>query len=103
MNNLKETLSTVIVNIEEVTDLFYKQKNNEGYTRLNSVLINMTNTVEQLFAYKLENNNVNIDENKLILTLTDAMHAMEKKDTVLLADILQYEIIEQFRSIEKLL
>ena len=103
MNNLKDVLILAITKIEEVTDLLYKQKNNEGYALLNSALINVTAAIDQLFAYKIENNSLNIDENKLISNLTEAMHAMEEKDTVLLADILQYEIVEQFKTIVKIL
>jgi len=103
MNNVKEILITTITKIEKVTDLFYKQKNTEGYAELNSTLLNITTAIDQLFEYKLENNSITIDENKLISNLTEAMHAMEEKDTILLADILQYEIMEQFKNIAKTL
>lgn len=99
MQSIKGIFAQTIIDIEEVTECFYKQKNKEGYARLDGVLESISSAVDKIFEYKLENNSIEIDETRLISTLTDAMKAIEEKDTILLADIFQYEILEQFQKI----
>lgn len=94
MESLKEIIKNVIDGIEVTTNLFYQQKNQEGFTELEGIIYllnNMTNRVSEL---ELEGNHVNIDIVKVNQILTDAMNALENLDTILLSDILNYELKE---------
>ena len=73
--------------IQDVAELFYQQKNTEGYQRLNQLL-------QDLSAYV----GIITEEEQpmeFLEALKEALDAMEQKDTTLLADILQYELIEK--------
>lgn len=81
--------------INLVTDDFYRQKENEGYKQLNELiltLIEFNNELSLETKYDKE-----ISELKRILG--EALSALEKKDTVLLADILEYDLKELLESI----
>lgn len=94
MEKLKEIIINIIEAIEITTNLFYQQKNQEGFTELEGIIYllnNMTNRVSEL---ELEGNHVNIDIIKTNQILTDAMNALENLDTILLSDILNYELKE---------
>lgn len=96
---MKELLLKTIEEIERVTDYFYKQHNQTGYSELDQVITDISLTIDKIFKYRSEKQTINFDEQKLIDTLTEAMNAMEGKDTILLADILQYDLLEQFQDI----
>lgn len=78
--------------IEETTTLFYQQKNQEGYQLLNHTLTVLIQVVNEIFTIKQENNTIDIDEQKLNLVLGDAMVAIEQKDTILLSDLLNFDL-----------
>lgn len=99
MEDLKNMLNESIQSIERTTDIFYQQKNKQGYKELENTLALLTQTMNEIFTYKLEGHEVGIDENQLIQVLTEAMKAIEVKDTVLLSDILQYELKELFNKV----
>ncbi|MBH1942471.1 hypothetical protein I5677_16335 [Mobilitalea sibirica] len=84
MNSIKE--------IDDTTTMFYQQKNKEGYQLFNQTLNTLIQTINALNTYKLENNQINIDEQKLNSILVNAMTAMKQDDTVLLSDILVFDL-----------
>jgi molecular chaperone GrpE (heat shock protein) len=97
--SVKEMVMEAIDSIEQVADLFYQQKDKDGYEILEGTL----NLLVLLFD-KLVNNKdvlVNISEEQFNANLAEAMRALEKKDTILLADILKYEIGEMLNDIVK--
>jgi hypothetical protein len=96
MDNLRKKIEIALSDIDLVTDYLYKQEVSLGYQKLNSFISIITEVINLVFAYKSQQNDFKFDENKLIGNLTEAMNAMENKDTILLADILEYEIKEQF-------
>ncbi len=102
MKEIKNNLNEIIHEINDVSNYLYQQKLNQGYTKLNVTLANITNVVDDVYLYMKENN-LAFDENRLVSNLTLAMKAMEGKDSVLLADILVYEIAEQLKEIENLI
>lgn len=69
-------MGSLIREIEEVVNAFYQRKDKEGYEKLNGVLGKLMQVNNPLLV------------EKLMLALS----ALEKRDTVLLADILNYEI-----------
>lgn len=98
---IREKLEEAITSIEQTTDFFYQNKVNEGYTQFEKTLLVLTNTINDIFEYKIQGNEIGIEESHLIEVLTEAMNAMEAKDTLLLSDILNYELKELFEQVVK--
>ena len=73
-------MNELIKLIEKTADAFYQQHEEEGYRYLNIV-------IEQLLHF----NNRALD-----VKLALAIDAMQRKDTILLADVLLYEIKDLF-------
>lgn len=73
--------------ISETSELLYQQKITEGYEKLNQVIQELTTYVTQITDVE--------QQNELLVTLKETLSAMEEKDTTLLADLLQYELIEK--------
>jgi hypothetical protein len=96
MIEIAERINRILEEIAQVTDMLYQQKLNEGYEKLNGTLTNLINVTEKIFEYK-QHNSITFDENKFIGGLSQAMNAMELKDSVLLADILLFEIAKQLK------
>lgn len=87
-------LKNVIGSIEETTSLFYQQRSQDGYNKLEIMLGMLMNVIKDLDIMKSEGVEIGIDESLLIQKLAEAMDALEQKDTILLSDILQYEVVE---------
>ncbi len=102
MNNLQAKVKQVINEINEITDLLYQRKLHEGYVILNSTIGNIMNIMENIYQLS-QIREIPFDDNSMIEKLKSAMEAMEKKDSVLLADILIYEIAEQLNEVANLL
>ena len=96
MQNIKEKLKNTLTEVEEVVELFYQQKNKEAYLKMNDVISSLVDTINTLYIYKTEDDTFEFNENMLKNALTETLSALEAGDTILLADILRYEIIEQF-------
>lgn len=73
--------------LEQVTELFYQQKSKEGYEKLQELLADIS-----LYVSGVEDD---AKQQELLETLTEALDAMEQRDTTLLADILKYELLEK--------
>lgn len=101
MQDLKKMFMEICEEIKETTELFYQQKEHAGYQKLDKTLLSVSNGIECLFATLKEENPPEFDQNEILNILNNAMNAMQVKDTVLLADILQYDLLEQFESIIK--
>ncbi len=91
---LKEKIRLIIREIVEATDDLYQEKLNQGYQKLNNTLGNIMNLAEELFALAQQNQIV-FDEQRYLSDLNNAMQAMEDKDSVLLSDILVYDLAGQ--------
>lgn len=96
MNDLKSILQMTSNSIEETTALFYQQKLSEGFRKLMPTLNLLTQAIDAIYTYKAEGKELELDTEGLMNTLKDAMHALEEKDTVLLSDILTYEVKDLF-------
>ena len=73
--------------IREIADLFYQQKSKEGYGRLQELIADLSQYVAQIEE--------EAKRQELLEALTEALTAMQEQDTTLLADILQYELLEK--------
>ena len=50
--------------------------------------------VDTLFAYKEDHEGFELDEERVKTALTEALGALEERDMILLADIIQYDFVE---------
>lgn len=98
MNNLSEDIEELLQTIDETTDLFYQQKNREGYLKLDSTLAQLMNVIETITH---QSNGCNVDMNQINQMLSAAMNALEERDTVLFSDIMQYEFKDLLTKIMK--
>ena len=89
---LKDLILRVILAIEDNTALFYQQKVKEGYAQLERTLGLLMQTVDKISVDKFENKRINIDEQSLNMILDNAKTALESGDTILLSDILYFDI-----------
>ncbi len=91
MQNIKLYIEDCKKEIVEVTEFFYQQNMQSALNKMNSIL----NRIETLYAMVNKVDNVEL-ENKvaMIKILNESMNAMESEDYVLLADILQYDMID---------
>ncbi len=94
MTEKKEQIKNTIDKVQEIVDLFYQQNDKDALEKLAVTLEDMTITIDNLMAYKTENPDFEIDEQKICSILNDAMGALQSDDKVLMADILQYDFIE---------
>lgn len=94
MAELKEQIQQIEQQIETVSELFYQQKNSEGYSQLEDIIVNVAKVVESVYAANPDDAAVMEKINKLTSVLQETMESMEDKDTILLADMLKYEILE---------
>ncbi len=96
-----QLLKEIRQKIEMTTDCFYQQKNQQGYKILISVIDDL-----MIIAAELKN----IEENEAVQTLKielaqrlqEITEAMLQKDTILIADMMKYDIIELLDKMEEL-
>ncbi len=79
--------------IELTAELFYKQKNQEGYQSLVEVIDGLLAITSELKEIE-ENEQIIMLRDKLTEILKDITDAMLQKDTILIADMIKYEIME---------
>ena len=78
--------------IEDNTTLFYQQKNKEGYEMLESTLALLIQTTNGILDSQIESDELHIDVQNINDILSKAMNAMESGDTILLSDILYFDL-----------
>lgn len=75
--------------LEKIAELLYQENYNQAYGFLIKCLPFLSQYMEQIEDASLQA--------ELLQSLTEAVGAMENNDYTLLADILQYDIIEKLR------
>lgn len=96
MATLKDKIKEVVELIQITTDSFYQQKDNYAYNTLNIMLGKLMNAIDEL---NQNSQNIEFDENQFNENLRETLKALEDKDTVLLSDLLVYEVKEQLLSV----
>lgn len=90
----KTSCERIIMNavnaIESNTELFYQQKQNEGYQMLNTTLVMLMQAINAIKELQSDGDSSNIDELNYVLSF--AVNALESKDTILLSDILYFDL-----------
>lgn len=94
MENLKSSIQEGIMAIESNTVLFYQQKPQEGFRQLDTTLSILMDTVNKILKYQSGKEEKIFEDQIFNAVLAEAMKAIEKKDIVLLADILIFEVSE---------
>ena len=84
MKDLLEVLS-------KVTELLYQEKHNEAYGILIKCL-----PIMGIYIGEIEDENM---QREIMDALTEAVAAMENNDYTLLADVLQYDVIEKLETL----
>ncbi len=101
MRITKGSVRSIKEKIEIISNLLYQQNQNEAFSQL-LVLINELSILStHLFGQENEDILSNVEQNRLLSTLNEAMNALEKKDGVLLADILNYDLTDLLNELEK--
>lgn len=93
MSNMRNSLGQAIDIIDQTTDLFYQQKNEDGYKLLDQVFEKLLYAANEIFNDSIINQN---EESKIKFDnlLNNAMETLKRNDIILLSDILQFEIKE---------
>ena len=92
MSELVKEIEVLLQDMEQTTDLFYQQKKQEGFIRLNQTLESLAKVITQLESTTVKESSVIIEMNLINQQLMNAMKALEENDTILFSDILQYEL-----------
>lgn len=89
VTDTQKIINNAIESMDGMTILFYQQKTEEGFQKLDSTLTTIAEAIN--YIYKA---NEDIAQNYMEIPniLNKAMAALEKKDTILLSDILTYEL-----------
>lgn len=83
----KNKLKEVIDEIGAVSELLYQEKFSEGYARLAALLREIIAMTADITDEK--------EQASFVAVLQPALEALETKDATLLADILQYDLVEK--------
>lgn len=97
----KQIITNTVQTIRKTTELFYQEKVQEGYTVMQDTIAAIMQVVDALHEYKCSHEEFSLDEIRIADSLTEAVNAMEAGDTVLLADILEYDFIEYLEELSK--
>lgn len=92
MENLKLDIVNTLESIEETTTIFYKQDEKKGFQMLEETVIKLTKAIESILLYKSEGNSQIVDEEKLNEVLESLSNAIGCRDTILISDMLEYEL-----------
>lgn len=90
----KEFVKNALKEVKENIDLFYQQKTGEALQQFDSVLDKVMTIVDTLFQYKEMRQDFLLEEERVKTALAEALNALEEKDLILLADIIQYDFVE---------
>lgn len=99
--NLKQDVRQLSGEIQKTTELFYMQRETEGYQAFGMVLPLMAGLLDSLFTIQAAEGKPEFNKQEFVRLMTEAVGAMEAKDGILLADILQYDFLDQLDLIEK--
>ena len=77
--------------LKKITELLYQERTKEAYGFLIKCLPYMGTVIEEMRDQELQR--------EVMDSLSEAVGAMEENDNTLLADILQYDVIERLETI----
>lgn len=89
---LPKKIDMAIISIDNTTNLFYQNKIDVGYKELDETLQIISDAIDGILRHEDSIGYKSTSETKLVDILSEAMKALELRDTLLLADILQYDL-----------
>lgn len=98
MEMLKKKIEDILESTNEITDLFYQQNEQEGYRLFNEYISKLMDLVNNILLYK-EECQLEFNDKVFNQTLMSVINALEKRDTIMVSDILQYELGEQLQEL----
>lgn len=102
MNHLNMTINELKVEVGEITGSFYQRNDTIGYQKLIPCIDSLTRIVDDVSTIEPSPELVD-KKNKLTSILNDAMEAMIHKDTILLADILKYDLLDLLTELQDII
>lgn len=99
MEDINKRINKVIQDIDEITAMFYQQKNNDAYIRLERLISEIAQMIDLLYTLPMDQEIRENNTKLLTETLQETLQAMSAGDTVLVADILKYEVSERLTNI----
>lgn len=94
MNDEKNKIIETLDRIENVTELFYQENGAEAFDEFLNLLDDIAQMIDIMSKYSEENTAFEFDDKKVYDILKQIMEALEDRDEVMLADILQYDFAE---------
>lgn len=94
MEDINQVVESLIVQINEISDKFYQQSDKKRFHQFQDILSGLLTLTDCLEQLKQSTGKVYIEQDHYIEILTNAMNALEGQDETLLADILQYDLLE---------
>lgn len=81
--------------IDEIVSCLYRQDESKGFDKLQNLLPVIENTIEDYL--QASNDDKRVESEKINSILLQLLSAMEKRDIIVMADILKYELISCLR------
>ncbi len=100
MNETKNILSSLIEQVKDVIDKFYQHSTRKRFIYFDDILKQLLELANHL-SLEGELGQHYLEEGRLLSVLTEMAKALEQKDETLLADILQYDLLELLTEMEK--
>jgi len=91
MQGIISIIASIKENITVVSDYIYQQKINEALGSMNNMLNNFTELGD---AISLREEIAEEQKQRYVDLLKEALAAMENRDYILMADILQYDMVD---------
>ena len=101
MRITKVSVSSVKEKIGIISNLLYQQNQSEAFTQLLFLINELSSLATHLFAEENADILSGIEQKQLLSALNESMNALEKRDDVLLADILNYDLTDLLDELEK--
>jgi|SRR5690606_22841012 hypothetical protein len=94
MEYYKDEITQVLNKIDTTTELFYQNRQQEGFEALFEIINLLSVIIDKIGKDQADGHAIPLQTEKLNGILLEALGALEQKDTVLLSDILKYELVE---------
>lgn len=101
MGQEKKIVDRTLEALKEVVELFYQQQNDQALQQFDTVLKDTMEMMDVLFRYKESHEDFSMEEDKINASLQEALEALDSRDYILLADILQYDFVEYIETVSE--
>lgn len=94
------TIKTVQEQLQIIADSFYQQKMKKAYHMFSEIIDPLIQLISQIYEWNAKGD-IEVAPDELMQSFQKALQALEEKDEVLLADLLQYELLPMLAEIER--